>query len=289
MLLDKMRSESDILANMTSDAELVSFEIRLWLNKFVDSQIKDAAMFSCLETSGKKIRPILVLEVLRLFNMDAEKFLSIAAAIEMCHVYSLVHDDLPSLDNDDFRRGMPSCHKKFSEAVALLTGNSLLTNCFEMISSCENISYEKRCVLIQKLAQAVGANGMMHGQEMDIALKSSVIDINLLKNLYDLKTGKIIRFSCVAAALVANASAQELENIDSFAYNLGFLFQATDDVLDHEDNKSEECNIVGSIGVDAAKEFIKKSFTEAILALDIFGDRANMLRSLALMVLNRKN
>jgi len=165
----------------------------------------------------------------------------------------------------------------------------LLTNCFEMISSCENISYEKRCVLIQKLAQAVGANGMMHGQEMDIALKSSVIDINLLKNLYDLKTGKIIRFSCVAAALVANASAQELENIDSFAYNLGFLFQATDDVLDHEDNKSEECNIVGSIGVDAAKEFIKKSFTEAILALDIFGDRANMLRSLALMVLNRKN
>jgi len=102
MLLDKMRSESDILANMTSDAELVSFEIRLWLNKFVDSQIKDAAMFSCLETSGKKIRPILFLEVLRLFNMDAEKFLSIAAAIEMCHVYSLVHDDLPSLDNDDF-------------------------------------------------------------------------------------------------------------------------------------------------------------------------------------------
>jgi geranylgeranyl pyrophosphate synthase len=284
-----MQSSSDIHASMASDADLVSFEMRLWLNKIVDSQIKDAAMFSCLETSGKKIRPILFLEVLRLFGFDTAKFLSVAAAIEMCHVYSLVHDDLPSLDNDDFRRGVPSCHKKFNEAVALLTGNSLLTICFEIIASCESISYEKRCLLIQKLTQAVGGNGMMQGQERDIALKSNVLDIDTLKNLYDLKTGRLMRFCCVSAAIIANASEQELENIDKFASNLGFLFQATDDILDYEDRKSEECNIVGSVGIKTAQEFVKKTFTETILALDIFGDRANMLRSLALMVLNRKN
>jgi len=274
---------------LDSNARLVTDEIKLLLERLNEGPLKDAAKFSCLETTGKKIRPFLFIETLRLLGSNIEPFISIGAAIEICHIYSLIHDDLPSIDNDDFRRGQPSCHKKFNEATALLTGDALLTYSFEIISNNTNISSEKRCLLISEFAKALGTAGMVGGQALDLALKTTKISTSEIINLHALKTGKLIEFACKAATIIASANTAEEEAIRNFAVNFGLIFQITDDLLDYDEKKSLECNIVSTLGASETKSFLETIVNKSILSLEIFGDKANILKSLVEFTLNRTN
>jgi len=274
---------------LDKNSELVSNEIKDLLDSFCEGSIKEAAKFSCLETSGKKIRPFLFIETLKLLGVPIEPFLSIAAAIEICHVYSLIHDDLPPIDNDDFRRGLPSCHKKFNEATALLTGDALLTYSFEILSSNKSIPSGKKCKLITELAKAVGASGMVGGQSLDIELKNSKIPKDTIIALHRLKTGKLIEFSCIAASVIGDATIEEENSIKNFAMNFGLFFQITDDILDYNEKKSLECNVVSTFGISEIKDFLEETVNKSILSLEIFGDKANILKSLVEFTLNRKN
>ena len=274
--------------SLDNNFALIESELIRQIEKFGSSLIKEASLYSCVETSGKKIRPILFLETLKLFRSDIEHFIPIAAAIEMCHVYSLIHDDLPSLDNDDTRRGKPSCHRKFNEGVALLTGNALLTHSFEIFSVNSYIPPATRCILIEEFAKSIGSSGMMAGQVLDLELRSGKVSVEEIRKLHRLKTGKLIEFSCWAAAVICSANKEEKSAISNFALNLGIVFQITDDIIDYGQTKSSECNIVDQIGLEEAQAILSKTVNDAILSLDIFGDKANILKSLVLFVLSRK-
>ena len=289
MFLETTFSTELFTKAMEQDLVVINAKMKDLLEELDANQLREAALFSCLETAGKKIRPVLFLETIKLFRTDIDPFVSIAAAIEFCHVYSLIHDDLPAMDDDDFRRGQPSCHKKFNEAVALLTGNSLLTYSFEIISRNDHISPAIRCMVIEEFAKAVGSSGMMGGQILDLELKDQNASLQEIQKLHYLKTSKLIIFSCISAAMVCEASANGIMALTRFARDLGLLFQITDDMLDYNDGKRSECNIVNSLGVDKAKYFSEESAKDAILSLDIFGDKANILKSLVFFVLNRKN
>lgn len=292
-LKESIRSSSTknsvFLEVLSKDSDLVKNEIKDLLENFCEDSIKKAAKFSCLETSGKKIRPFLFIETLKLLEVPIEPFLPVAAAIEICHVYSLIHDDLPSMDNDAFRRGFPSCHKKFNEATALLTGDALLTYSFEIMSSNRNIPVEKKCKLITEFAKAVGASGMVGGQALDMQLKNTEIAKDTLITLHRLKTGKLIEFSCLAASIIGDATIEEENAIQNFAMNFGLLFQITDDILDYNQKASLECNVVSTFGILETKDFLQKTVNKAILSLEIFGDKANILKSLVEFTLNRQN
>jgi len=267
----------DIFHSKISDINLT---IETQLSKFNESSLKKAALYSSIGTSGKRIRPILFLETIKLFIEDTKPFLPIAATIELCHVYSLIHDDLPAIDNDDFRRGKLSCHKQFDEATAILTGDALLTYCFEIISNTTIISPEKRCALISELAKSIGQSGMVGGQMLDLHMQKSSYSESDIKNLHNLKTGKLIEFCTISPSIICDATTEQKLAIQKFGESFGLIFQITDDLLDYREKKAIECNIVNSIGHFKTKALLEKLVNEAILSLDIFGDQANILKSL---------
>lgn len=246
------------------------------------SKLFSAIRYSCLDLKGKKIRPFLFLETLKMLDIDFQGIVPIAAAIELVHVYSLIHDDLPIMDNDDYRRGQPSCHKKFDESTALLAGDALLTYAFEMISSCAGVPKDKRLALITELAKAIGFNGMIKGQQLDLESRSSdSLSVDELLYIYQLKTGKLMTFSCNAAAIVGNCSQAAKASIESFGNNFSLVFQITDDILDAtSDSTTGELNIVNKIGLEETKKLLDNLVTKSIASLAIFGGKAEALKSL---------
>ncbi len=260
------------------------------------------AMRYALMGGGKRIRPFLVLNSARLFDVPEVGALRTAAAIEMIHSYSLVHDDLPAMDNADLRRGRPSVHRQFDEATAILAGDGLLTQAFEVLSAEEtHANPAVRSNLVLALAGAAGAAGMVGGQMIDLEAQHAKLDLEAITRLQRMKTGAIIGFSCEAGAILASASVEARRALTLYAEDLGLAFQIADDLLDVEssaavtgkpvgqDQVAGKATFVAVLGVDEARRRAKLISDRAASRLDIFKERADLLRDMAQFVVTRRS
>ena len=261
--------------------------------------VMEAMRYSVLG-GGKRIRPFFVVECARLAGADPERALWTGAALECIHCYSLVHDDLPAMDDDDLRRGRPTTHKAFDEATAILAGDGLLTLAFEILTSSEaHPDPAVRVELIRELAAAAGANGMVGGQMLDMQAGSGSPGTDDIIAMQRLKTGRLIEFACRAGAILAGADGATRQALATYAANIGLAFQVADDLLDAEgaqmgkrtgkDAGSGKATFVGLLGRDSARAKAQSLVDDAIAALAPFGDRADMLREAARFILARRS
>ena len=251
-----------------------------------------SAIYYATVTKAKRIRPFLVMIISDMFGGNKNAALNLASAIEFIHIYSLIHDDLPAMDDDDFRRGAPTCHKKYDDATAILAGDALLTFAFEILSSSqENIDPEIRCEIIYGITKAIGFDGMAGGQMIDLEAKNKAIDNESdIDQLHLLKTGKII-ISAVESSLILNKiDGKNKEALMKYAKDIGLAFQIRDDILDYEEEKSnpdkneDHANIANIIGLKKSKEKLDLLIKNAKKELEIFGtenEHAEILRELA--------
>jgi len=262
------------------------------------------AMKYSLMNGGKRLRPFLLCETAGLFGVKYQTALPAAAALEMVHTYSLIHDDLPAMDNDDFRRGKPTCHKAFDEATAILAGDGLLTYAFEVLNKAD-IEIEKKCKLTQLLAENAGAfKGMIAGQVLDLYTdthQNFAEPEAVIKHTEELKTGCLLKYPCVAGAVLGNATKDETDRLVKFSRNLGIAFQITDDILDiigdeklmgktlKKDAAQHKLNFVSIYGVDKAREIATHLIDEAESLISLFGNRANNLKLLSRYFLTRNH
>src|SRR6266404_8221698 len=258
------------------------------------------AMRYSVFAGGKRIRPILSLETARIFAADITAALHPACAIEMIHTYSLIHDDLPALDNDDLRRGKPTCHKKFGEAAAILAGDALLTLAFETISATPVAPSE--CVsIVKEVASAAGTiNGMVGGQVADIEAERQKIQPEMLEYIHRSKTAALIRASVTAGALCASAPGDDVARLRRFGETIGWAFQVTDDILDVEESSAALGKTAGKdiaqqkatypavFGLERSHEIANELSAKAIADLAPYGERATRLREIAEFLVHRR-
>lgn len=249
---------------------------------------------------GKRFRPALVLAVGEVFDVKKEKLLGMAAAIEMIHAYSLIHDDLPAMDDDDLRRGRATCHKKFDEATAILAGDVLQTLAFQTIAEDENLTAEIRIKLVSELARAAGTpDGMVAGQQLDLDAEGKAVSIESLERIHQSKTGAMIIVSARAAAIVAETDENTLEAVTNYAAKLGLLFQITDDLLDvtqttevlgktaGKDLTAEKATYPALYGLDEARKLAEKVHSQACAELEKIEAKTEILRELVDFILKR--
>ncbi|TXC92303.1 polyprenyl synthetase family protein [Metabacillus litoralis] len=212
--------------------------------------IKEAMLYS-LKAGGKRLRPILVLALLHTYGKREELGIATACAIEMIHTYSLIHDDLPCMDDDDLRRGKPTNHKVFGEAVAVLAGDGLLTQSFSLIVNDPYCSQENKLRLVSELVNAAGAQGMVGGQIADMQGEAKALSLEELQSIHENKTGKLLQYSIISGAILADAPENDIEKLRKIGYHLGLAFQIRDDILDIEGNEQ----IIGKpVGSDTLNE-----------------------------------
>lgn len=263
-----------------------------------------AAMRYSVLNGGKRLRPFLLHETASLFGVSYEQALPVAVSLEMLHTYSLIHDDLPAMDNDDMRRGKPTCHKAYDEATAILAGDGLLTYAFEVLNKAE-LSDKIKTKLTLLLAQEAGAfNGMIAGQILDLYTDSHQNFPNaeeIIKKTESLKTGCLLRYPCEAGAILGNADATQAEALIRFSRNLGIAFQITDDILDvtgdeklvgktlKKDIAQQKLNFVSIYGVEKAREIATQLIEEAQKMIEIFGSSAQKLKMLSSYFLARNH
>ncbi len=258
------------------------------------------AMHYSVFAGGKRIRPILCLETARIFTSDVTPALHPACALEFIHTYSLIHDDLPALDNDDLRRGKPTCHKKFGEALAILAGDALLTLAFETISA--TLVPSERCVsILSEVASAAGTiNGMVGGQVADVEAEGKRVDPQTLEYIHRSKTAALIRASITAGALCAGAGPEDVARLRRFGETIGWAFQVTDDILDVEESSAALGKTAGKdmaqqkatypsvFGLERSHEIAKDLATKAIAELIPYAERASRLREIAEFLVLRR-
>ena len=257
------------------------------------------AMRYSVFAGGKRLRPILMTEFCRICGGSLDEIIPFACAIEMIHTYSLIHDDLPAMDNDDLRRGMPTSHIKFGEAQAILAGDALLNKAFEIVCGYNGTHPSRALRAMKILADSSGTEGMIGGQVVDIESEHHDITLDELKHIQLLKTGAIIRSSCKIGAVMAGADEEKINAADEFAKNLGAAFQICDDVLDVTGSEKELGKPIGSdaqskkntyvtiMGIEKSKELINEYTKNAIDALAVFGHEAEFLIELAKSLKNR--
>lgn len=270
--------------------------------KILDEQLYKAMEYS-LMAGGKRIRPILLMAAVDAVNshgIKGENFLSVASALEMIHTYSLIHDDLPAMDNSDYRRGKLTNHKVFGEATAILVGDALLTLAFEVITRQKNVKYPVLLEVVKEVAQAAGAGGMVGGQQIDLNSEEKQIDLATLKKMHLGKTGALFRASIRSGAILAGANIKQLAALTTYADNFGLAFQITDDILDVEgeenyigkptggDEKNHKSTYVTLTSLDDAKKLAEDAIQNAVDALKIFGEEANFLREIVQYLIQRK-
>lgn len=252
-----------------------------------------AAMRYASLGQGKRLRPFFVMASAKLHGVAEERALVVAAALEMIHCYSLVHDDLPAMDNDDLRRGQPTTHRKFDEATAILAGDGLLTYAFEIIANAN-----EPAALITALAKAAGPNGMVEGQMLDMEAETrGFASLQAISHMQSLKTGALFEFACIAGPLMAGADAGALK---TYAAKIGLAFQIADDILDVEssaetlgkatqkDKGKGKATFVDFLGVNTAKQEAAKLVADAKAALSPYGAKADILRSAADFMIARQ-
>lgn len=257
------------------------------------------AMKYSLSVGGKRIRPVLALEFCNVCGGDFSKALPFAAALEMVHTYSLIHDDLPCMDNDDTRRGMPSCHIKFGENYALLAGDGLLTRAFGVLCESEAPS-ESIVKAVSLLSELSGVNGMIGGQVVDLKNEGKACTIETLETMDSLKTGALIKCAALLGVIAAGGTKEEYAAAGEYASYLGHAFQIVDDILDvigdekelgkpiGSDKDSEKSTYVSALGIEKSQQYADEITQKAIAALEVFGDKADNLRELALNMVKRK-
>jgi farnesyl diphosphate synthase len=266
----------------------------------LEARVLEAMRYSAL-APGKRLRPFLVLAGARLFGVAQRCALQVAAAIEMVHAYSLVHDDLPAMDDSDLRRGRPTCHKEFDEATAVLAGDGLLTAAFAVLAHPDTHGDPAvRCELVAALAAAAGAAGMVGGQMIDLIAEHRRLDIGAITRLQRMKTGALIAFACEAGAILAKVPAEPRIALRGYAHDLGLAFQIADDLLDVEGSPAETGKPVGAdaasgkatfvsiLGVERARAQAELLVRQAVAHLDLFEGRAELLREAARFVISRR-
>ena len=263
------------------------------------SVIHQAMRYSVF-AGGKRVRPILCMEAFSIFSSTQDAVLPVACALEMIHTYSLIHDDLPALDNDDLRRGRPTCHKKFGEAMAILAGDALLTLAFEVLTGAAAPPAD-RVALIHEIASAAGTrDGMVGGQVADIEAEGQAVTAEMLEYIHRSKTAALIRASIVSGAIAGGASPDDLERLRVFGGLIGWAFQVTDDILDVEessealgktagkDQAQQKATYPALFGLEKSHEFARELATRAMGALETFGARAANLRELGEFLVLRR-
>lgn len=266
-----------------------------------EETIIEAMRYSAL-SGGKRLRPFLTISASGLFGVSIDSALETASAIEFIHTYSLIHDDLPAMDNDDLRRGKPTNHKVFGEAAAILAGDGLLTYAFQILANPRtHVDPSVRCELISALAQASGSWGMVGGQMMDLESEKKILTVDEIIRLQRMKTGELFAVSCEAGAILGKAPSMMRKLLKAYAHDMGLAFQITDDLLDVEGTRTQtgkgvrkdkiagKATLVSSMGVERAREHAKILTSQAISYLDVFDKRADNLRSLAEFVISRKS
>lgn len=267
-----------------------------------EKRVIEAMEYSVMN-GGKRLRPYLLCQCAALFGVDYKTALPAAAALEMLHSYSLIHDDLPAMDNDDLRRGKPTCHKKFDEATAILAGDGLLTYAFNLLATSLEIRPEIRLTLVQLLSDAAGAfGGMVAGQTLDLYAEttgSASEDENIISRLEEMKTGRLLRYACEAGAVLGQAPLELRQALITYSRKIGQTFQISDDILDqigdqalvgktlHKDDSQNKFTVVSRFGIDKARELAQKLTDEAVSVLDVFGDKALSLQDLARFIITR--
>lgn len=258
-----------------------------------------AMRYSALD-GGKRLRPFLAVQAAGVFHVAPAAALRVAAAIEMVHCYSLIHDDLPSMDDDDLRRGRPTCHRQFDEATALLAGDALLTRAFEVLAAeATHPDPQVRCHLVAELAQASGGMGMVGGQMIDLQAGQLAMDVAAITRLQQMKTGRLIAYACEAGAILGKAAAPLKLALKNYAHDLGLAFQIADDLLDVEGDEAQvgkklgkdlaagKATFVSVLGAAQARAQADLLADQACRHLEPFGDSAELLRQVARFVVTR--
>ncbi len=263
------------------------------------STIHQAMRYSVF-AGGKRVRPILCYEAARVFSQHVDAAATVGCALEFIHTYSLIHDDLPALDNDDLRRGKPTCHKKFGVAMAILAGDGLLTLAFETLSNAD-VGAERRVRIISEIGHAAGTvNGMVGGQVADVEAEGKQVDGAALEYIHRSKTAALIRASVVAGAIAGGAHDEDVARLGRFGEAVGWAFQVIDDLLDVEessaalgktagkDRAQKKATYPGVFGIEKSRAFAQELSQRAHRELDCYGERGARLRELANYLLSRR-
>lgn len=295
--LDQTAEDTEVLlAKLLADAPLPDEIVR-------PKRLIEAMRYSSLG-GGKRLRPFLVVESAAVFGVPRSSALLAGAALECIHCYSLIHDDLPAMDNSDLRRGRPTLHRAYDDATAILAGDALLTLAFDIITRDEiHNDANVRLLLTRALARAAGIGGMAGGQMLDLAGEGRFGDREPVDvaRLQQMKTGALLRFGCIAGAILGQSSAKEYQALDDYGHALGEAFQIADDLLDVEGDATAlgkqtgqdaalgKTTFVTQLGIDGAKQRVRDLLARADSALSIFGAKGEVLRAAARFVAERKN
>jgi geranylgeranyl diphosphate synthase type II len=292
----------DLNSYLAEKRQIVNDALIQILARSDSGEIIHEAMTYALMAGGKRIRPILCLASAEAVNGDGRKVLTAACAMEMIHTYSLIHDDLPAMDDDDLRRGKPTCHVAFDEATAILTGDALLTLAFEILAAEFGNDQEvalRALEIMRVIAAAAGSNGMIHGQMLDMAAEGRSLTADELEAMHALKTGALIEASMQCGALLADADRRTMDGITIYARKIGLAFQVADDILNVAGDPAVMGKAVGTdelhgkntypsiLGLEASRQFAQKLVHQALQAIETFDNRAEPLRALAKYVIDR--
>lgn len=288
----------DLLTKLENNSESINNQISNILAG--NEKILDSMRYSAI-AKGKKLRSFIFLEILEALGEEAKNYLEIASAIELLHAYSLIHDDLPAMDDAKLRRGKRALHLEFDEATAILAGDALLTLTFEVIARQPHIDGETKAILIREIAIASGYKGMIEGQLLDINSQGKKIGLQTLKKIHHLKTGQLFKFCAIAPCFITN-NLGAIHCLENFAYHLGILYQITDDILDFEGsikntgkdtNKDiflNKLNYISLCGLEKAREYSIYHAKKANYFLGIIGPtKTLLLQTLVELIQSRKN
>jgi geranylgeranyl diphosphate synthase type II len=289
----------------TFDIENYLKERRALIDRSLDRYLKESkerpktihkAMRYGLFSGGKRLRPILTLAAGELFGGRQKALLPFACALEMIHVYSLIHDDLPALDDDDFRRGKPACHKVFGEGIALLAGDALLTEAFHLLTR-PQIARARApgeiLELIHEIARAAGAGGMVGGQAVDLEAEGKEVNVAIVEYMHVLKTGALILTSVRLGAAIAGAAPKEMRRVSRYGKFLGLAFQITDDIMDIDDHaggdgkEKKKATYPAVVGIAAAKNRASELLSQCLKEIEVFGKNADPFRGIARIIVER--
>ena len=294
------------MTNLSVAIKETAAEVRAEIDRLLpvpstpEKRVVEAMRYSVL-AGGKALRPFLVMQCANLFGVERAKALRVAVALEMVHCYSLIHDDLPAMDNDDYRRGRLTNHKVYGEAMAVLAGDGLLTLAFEVMLEQKNVEPKALIETVREMAMCAGNFGMVGGQGLDLEFEGKEITPEQLRKLHAGKTGALFIAAIRGGAHLAGATDEQLLALTKFADLLGLAFQITDDILDVEgtteelgkqvgsDEKNHKSTYVSLYGLAAAHELAEKTINEALECLNMFGENAEPLRQIAKMMTKRKN
>lgn len=271
--------QATIKSFIDDNKQFIQQELHKALNQLdIPDRLKRSMLYS-VQAGGKKLRPILLIASYDAYGDDKRTIIAPALALEMIHTYSLIHDDLPAMDDDNMRRGQPTNHVVFDEATAILAGDALLTYSFELLAIDEQLTDQQKVFLTSELSKASGPKGMVAGQLLDMEAENKAVSLQRLEKIHTLKTGELIKFAIKTGAYIGNATKEQLEQLDIFAYYLGLIFQVQDDILDvtgdqetigkpvgsdEQNNKSTYPKLLGNKGAAEQKKKYVQLAKEAL-------------------------